>query len=41
MHSLLMKCMKNQNEEKKTGDDSVVLPLIQDNATSTERASIA
>ena len=34
-----MKCMKNQNEEKKTGDDSVVLPLIQDNATSTERAS--
>ena len=34
-----MKCMKNQKEEKKTGDDSVVLPLIQDNATSTERAS--
>ena len=39
MHSLLMKCMKNQNEEKKNGDDSVVFPLIQDNATSTERAS--
>ena len=36
-----MKCMKNQNEEKKTGDDSVVLPLIQDNATSTGRVSIA